>query len=180
MATKGRVRGLDAALRDFLAAYQVGGVGLDGISTCIITLPVTDWGDYGWMEQGQVSLAAGESANETFFTVPDDERVWLQSILGNRVSGDNTWAGISVVFPEGYGSGTRSKSMLALSTPATEIQWPDLTGRQTTDNQLDVSPILLEPGATLVVSPGGVGVAVTPFRFYIAMRRTKLIRALAP
>ncbi len=174
----GEIRGLNQAVLEYLANYKVAGEGLNGISNCVIALPIPDWSLWSWLERGtSASVAAGTAANVGVFTVPTDERVYLDSVIVLRTTGDNVIDYIYWAVAAGYGNGDLTSYLLRLTTPAVPIYWP--YGQQAI-NQGIGGPLLMEPGTSLSFRTSNVGVAASTFDYLIGMRRTKLIRALAP
>lgn len=171
--------GMSRALLDVLRAYRPSPNGVAQVSEeMLVTLPVSEWCDYAWMERVTVTLPIGSSAALTVFTVPNDERIHLGAMVARRVTGDNTISAIRVVYPEGYGSLTREAEIISV-TATTRVYWPDVGGTQTISYVLQASPLLLEPGSTIAVVPDGAGVATTDILSYLAMTRTKMVRAIA-
>ena len=180
MGVVGEYRGLDAALADVLAHYQPGPEGLASVDGCVITLPIEMWGQYAWVERVSASLSAGQGTAEVLYTVPADERNWLEYIYASRASGDNTVSAFRVIYPEGYFGGASGNLEAAeLVTPTTQLYWPDPGGAQTLLMQMP-TPAWLEPLTTVSLIPAGAGVGVSVFTSFIRLRRTKLIRHRDP
>ena len=174
----GVMAGLNASLIALLRNFQPGDLGVCVVDEKIqLSLPIAEWATWGWNQQDTITLGAGASAVVTVFTVPNDERIWLDYARCGRSSGDNDFRAIQITPPAGYSSLAANYSIMSLATLATSIYWP--SGQQTAD--VDVpGPILLEPGTIIQLLPGGTGVAATNVRIDINMRRTKMVRALAP
>lgn len=175
---QGNITGLGVALREFLRNYQIN-EDFQGISGCVLAMPVEDWASWAWVASGATpSIAAGNSDTITMFTVPDDERAYLDDVYARIDSGDNTINQLIVVQPAGYGGGNRTLMLLDLTTPATTIYWP--SGQQTIEYGAGPTPKLLEPGALLNVRPSGAGAAASVIEFNFSLRRTKIVRTLQP
>jgi len=177
---RGNVRGLDDALRDWLQRYFGGDQTSGGIQLCVLSLPLELWAWWGWIEVViSPSTAAGTATNLLLFTVPDDERVMLNAVLVDRETGDNEASYIEIVYPAAYSNGGTARQFLTqLVATASGIYWP--RGDQAILAGSGPEPVLLEPGTMVRVRSSTVGAAATTFRAQITMRRTKLIRALAP
>jgi len=179
--SKGDMVGLDQAILDVLRAYVPveGGVcNLDLALHC--TLPMPDWHLYAWAERVQQTVTAASSAAEVFFTVPNNERVTLQSIYVERISGDNTINILRVVAPPNYFGGLDGISdILYLSTAAAEAYWPDVGGKQGV-NWILGGPRLLEPGTTVGLVPSGAGASNTVWAFRLDLLRSKIVRSRVP
>lgn len=177
---EGEIQSLDGALRDFLTHYDPGQLPF-GIQTCVITLPLPDWATFSYLVNDVTpSISAGSSDRVNMYRVRQDERAWLDAVRVVRVSGDNNIADVGVTFPARYFEGDDGFGVLTiLQTPATNLWWPDRGGKQTIN--VDVpGPVLLEPNTVVQFLPDGSGVGATVFRFYLWLRRTKIIRAQLP
>lgn len=171
---------MSRALLDALRAYKPGSNGVHKLSDRMhIVLPIDDWCAFSWMDQSASSLTAGQTDAEVMFTVPNDERIWLESVSSRIVSGDNTLTGIRLVVPVGYGGGDRNAEII-LITAAVQVYWPDAGSGQVVQYVTNKAPLLLEPGTTIAVVPSGAGAAISTTSNYIWMRRIKMVRALAP
>jgi len=180
MAVTGVIENLDLALREYLAAYQPGALGLDGVGGCVISLPIPDWATFSWMENPAASVPAGSSVDLLVFTVPENERIWMQYFIGERTTGDNTLNGLNLVWPADYRNGTAPLNICTPTVAVTRLFWPDVGGILTLESQVGQEPILMEPGTGVYLSPSGAGASVSTFNVVLLLKRTKLIRAQAP
>jgi len=177
----GDIPGLPEAVADWLAHYHPGGEGLNGLSSCVVSLTIEEWALWNWIEVSTQAYTAAQDSLELMFTVPMDERAWLETALLEIATGDNTMSQIRIQPPAPYGSGTRDFYILELSTATTPIFWPDTGGVQSNVRYVMGSgPVLLEPGTTIHVLMGGEGVSAGNVRGTFCMRRTKLVRARTP
>lgn len=177
----GNIPGLDQAMIQALRAYRPATEGVSRLDPFLhVVLPLPEWYIYSWVEAVDVALEAGESDRQAGFTVPQDERVWIENVRFTRTSGDNTLDSISVTYPLGYGSGGRVLGLLSLSSAGTSIYWPDIAGRQTVNYAVDSVPLLLEPGTTVDIDPTGAGVAASVVALRMLIRRMKVVRAQPP
>lgn len=175
----GEIPGLQAALLDALRSYAPSDLGVCVLSpTLNVTLPIADWAVWGWIEVATVNLTAAQAGSITMFTMPQDERGWMEFITIARDSGDNTINSLNIVQPAGYGSGDRIVTLMSPSVASTTLFWPDLVSEQTLDatSKVDHSPLLLEPGGYVYFSASGAGASASVFRIRAFMRRTKVIR----
>jgi len=178
---KGEYRGLPESYRDIFARYKTGYEG-----PCLIdnelhpVLPIPEWGIFCWWHNVTLTVPIASSDFFAAFTVPDNERAWVDAITWQRTGGDNTVDLIQGTVAEGYGSVSAVLDMLRLGTAAADGFWPDNGGIQATLQRQMAAPLLLEPGTILSVRGGGGGAAETTFAIQLAMRRMKLIRALVP
>jgi len=181
----GDIPGLEQALHDILGHYRAGpdGLGLFGVGGCQVSLPIDNWLQYAWLEHElTASQAAAETDPVVMFTVPTNERAYLDYIHGERESGDNTYINLSLTVPDGYQSGGESglANLVVLAAAATRIYWPDDAGTQGVNNVIPGPGLLLEPGTTVELTPSGAGAGATVFRYRVGLRRQKIYRALAP
>lgn len=176
----GVMAGLNSSLLALMANFSPGDLGVCVVENKFqLSLPIPSWAEWAWTEEGDTASITAASATEiVIFTVPFDERAWLESAYVERLSGDNTWEILRYYQPAGYGSGNRRATMLQVDTPGTIIHWPHVD--QPVASGLGPNPILLEPGAEVRLRPGGAGVAATIGTYQLTMRRSKIIRALAP
>lgn len=176
---QGDIRNLDGALRDVMAQYKPGVNGLVGIDTCVITLPLESWSWYGWIEQANTaSIGAGVATTVALFTVPENERAWIDAVTVARVSGDNLCAAVPIAAGPGYGSGNRGLYLTQLATPVSAIYWPHVG--QTVTRGSGPTPLLLEAGGIVQFTTDGTGVSASVFSFTVSLRRTKIRRILVP
>jgi len=180
MAVKGIIENLDLALREYLDAYQPGALGLDGVSTCVIALPVPEWSVYGWSENPTISLTAAQVTDEPVFTLPLNERAWLQYFIAERSTGDNNIGNLGLTMPAEYRSGAALTNVCTAAVAGTKLFWPDIAGIVSLDSQAPSEPILLEPGSILSISPDGTGASASTWACRLLMKRMKLVRAQAP
>jgi len=177
---QGGIENLDRALREYLRSYRPIEEGLNGISTCVIDLPVPDWSVFSWWETVTVNLTAAQATVGTIFTVPTDERAYIKFIRGARVTGDNNFLTLRVTVPATYSGGGVTYNLITLAAATTDLYWPDIAGRQTVDYIVDAVPLLLEPGTVIETLPDGSGAGASTFTVVFNLMRTKLIRILAP
>jgi len=167
------------ALADILAHYRPSEEGASRIAGCFVSLPIPEWHQYAWMEAASTAnIAAGNSDDVTLFTVPADERVWLDNITVDRASGDNTWQALRLQPGAGYGTGGAVQSLLWLVTADANIWWPHPPQAITASG--GPGPLLLEPGSVIILRPSGAGASISVASYAILMRRMKLVRARAP
>jgi len=177
---RGEVVGIESALQGWLRNYREN-EGFDQLaSTKRVVLPLAMWAEYAWFERITATAGIGSSTTITLFVVPNDERAWLESIVSNRITGDNLLRSINLIQGPGYRSSGNAAEIVALTAAGATVYWPDDAGRQTVNYIFGATPILLEPGASISLIPDGAGVASTNFLNYIMLRRTKLIRSSEP
>lgn len=178
---RGDLFNLSQALLELCRAYVPSPEGPCAISDVLqVSLPYPEWHQYCWHELGTTpAIAIGSSAAVTLFTVPRNERAYLESVRLQRLTGDNNAALISVTYPVGYFDGTATCELLRLSPAAGEMYWPDAGGDQSMVFGLP-GHLLVEPGTLVGFTPDGAGSATSTFRYSIQMRRMKLVRSLAP
>jgi len=177
----GELPGLTQAIIDSLRNYKTSPAGICYLSSDLqVTLPYADWATYSWFEVGTETYAIAATNPQVIFTVPTNERVYLDCITVRRTSGDNLMNLIRLINPVGYGSGDRTVDLLSLSSSAANMWWPDMGGVQGLNWIANPGPILLEPGATVALDPNGSGVAETLFHWEMVLRRCKLSRQLVP
>lgn len=179
----GEIPGLDVAYLQALRQYRPGLLGPCYVGNLLIpTLSVPEWSVWSWLEADAApSQGAGSTDVVTIFTVPPDERAWLDGVVILRASGDNTIINLDITYPADYRSAAvPAIDLIYLATVNARIFWPDPAGQQTIDHGNPLGPILLEPGCTVRFDPNGAGVAATIWDYKIRLRRTKLIRALSP
>lgn len=176
---QGQIVGLDAALRDFLRTYEMPD-NFPGIKDCVLALPLPNWQEWGWVEQGDTaSQGAGSTTPVTVFTVPDNERAMLHSFELVRASGDNTTRSLSYTQGADYGTGSREQLLVYPAVAAVGVWWPIMA-------DLAISragapgPVLLEPGAIVAFLPEGAGVGATIWTYSLSLTRTKIVRVLTP
>lgn len=145
-----------------------------------VTLPVPYWAEAGYTDNGTANFTAGQLVTLALLQVPANERSMLYGVQATRVTGDNTIERIRMVQPSGYQTGSGVVELIFLSTPATEIWWPDPGGQQTLDRGLPVGPLLVEPLGVVEITSSGAGVAASTFDYQIVRRRIKMTRASAP
>jgi len=176
----GVMAGLNSSLLSLLANFSPGDLGVCVVDEKLqLSLTIPDWTSWGWVEgQGAPTIAASSSDPVTIFTVPADERCWLEGAQVARNSGDNTFGFLYVVQPPGYTSGDGRFNLIQLITAATSIYWP--CHEQVVSRCAGDTPLLLEPGATVLVTPSGAGVSETVASTNLFMRRSKIVRAMAP
>lgn len=177
----GWVSNLDVVLCDILVHYRPEQRGLDSVSSqAIVTLPTPDWAHYAWLAYSLQTVAASSSGLETIYTVPDNLRLWCESVVVQRQSGDNNAYGIVIIQPEGYFTGSPAHDrVIQLVSADADVFWPDPGGRQ--DVQWTIpGPMLLEPGTIIRLDPDGSGVGETIFRAWVRGRAMKITRARTP
>lgn len=181
MVVRGELRNLDGALSDILSNYQPGAEGIQELQGCVIALTHPEWAFFSWFEINlSASIPAANTDPVEIFTVPADQRIWLDWAMIFRITGDNLVSRITFTPPEDYRSGTADNgSLMRLVTPAALAFWPDSGGVQTPDILMP-APLLLEPGTVVSFIPDGSGVAASTFSSRLMMRRTKLVRARSP
>jgi len=177
---KGDIRRLGDALGDWLGNYQISGA-IGVVEGCYLSLGIEEWAWWAWLEADvSVSVAGGVAAGVSVFTVPGDERAWLDSLTIVRATGDNNLDYVRLIHPEGYRSGAVDLlRLLELTTPATGLYWPNTGGGQTV-TLAQPGPMLLEPGSLIQLVTDGSGASASTFDYAIRMRRTKMVRAKAP
>lgn len=176
----GEINNLDASLRELLEHYRPGELGVGRLSDVLqITLPLDLWPWFSWLEEGTTpSLSAGLGADQTIFTVPGNERIWLDYVMVQRASGDNTTNHLELTYPPGYFGGQAEMRILNF-TGTTLIYWPDPSAAQSPTYHRP-GPVLLEPETVVQFGLDGAGASASTFTYYLAMRRCKLVRALPP
>jgi len=150
------------------------------LSDMRISLPVPVWAEAAYVDNITSNYTAGQTISLTVLQIPANERAWLYGVQATRVSGDNTVSRIRVVQPAAYGSGARAVELLQLGTGTTVIFWPDPGGKQTIDQGMLGSPMLLEPLAIVQMTSDGAGAAGTAFDVQVVRHRIKLTRAEGP
>lgn len=177
----GSVPGLAETLRECLRAFKPSVEGVFQVMPqMMVSFPMEMWSSYAWPDVVTSTLAIGETDLEPVLTVPNDERVWLESMAVVRSSGDNVIIRLNAVQPDGYGTGDRGLDFLRLASGASSLFWPDPGGVQTITTINAYTPLLLEPGAIVSLTPTGAGASETIFVTRLQMRRSKLHRALVP
>lgn len=177
----GVIQGMDQAALDIYARYVTPPQGIYGVGATVIpTLPYPEWAWYSYLEVGTVSLSVAQGPAELLYTVPDDERNRFLGVYCLRNSGDNTLAGIQLLYPEPYRGGTGLVQALSLATAADRVSYPSLGPTPAVDNQLWSGPFIMEPGTAVRLSPGGVGSSTTVVAYHIQLERSKIIRAREP
>jgi len=173
----GTLRGGDRAMMEFLENYR----GPEGIGLQV-TLPVPDWDRYAYLITHLETWDAGRTASHSTYTVPDDSRAVLLAFRSFRVTGDNEIDSVHFVYPAAYQEGNEDESQLIAKGSTLDIFWPDSTGIQSTSATYmkGPTPILMEPGTQLVLTPSGAGVSVSTFQTLIDVLVCKIIRAQAP
>lgn len=179
--SSGEVPGLTQSLISLLRDYRPGDLGIKDLDAAIdVSLPVPEWAWWGWYDEVIGStVSAGSAADHVVYTVPQDERAWLDSFVMNRAAGDNLTDRLYLTWPTGYFAGENSEILIRVASGAQVVAWPDNGGRQDADF-IVAGPLLLEPGTTLGYRSTGAGVSGTTFRHHINMRRTKIIRTIVP
>jgi len=178
---QGDTPGLNQSFLECLRGYKPSINGVQYLNDhMVVSLPMEMWASYAWYDVVTSTLSAGETDLQPVLTVPNDERVYLESMAVIRSSGDNVIIRLNVAQPEGYGTGNRDLDFLRLAAGATNLFWPDPGGNQTVTTINAYTPLLLEPGAVVSLTPTGAGAGETIFVTRIQMRRTKIHRALAP
>lgn len=178
----GEIPGLDQALIDVLRAFKPGGVGVCELDPVIqVVLPVSWWMEWAWYETGSVSVPASGGDPVTMYTVPQDERNFLEYLTAERTAGDNTFNMFTVDCVDGYrGGADNDLRLLQLTTAGTIAVWPDRAGRQTLTEWVDTWPLMLEPGTTVMLDPAAAGSSASTFKYKIRLLRQKIVRARAP
>jgi len=100
---KGRLRGGDQALIQFLAQYRAP-EDLD----LNITLPVSNWDQYSRMETRTDVPIAGYAGTVDSYTVPLDQRVVMLDFRIFRDGGDNQFDFAEIIPPAAYGGSIRA------------------------------------------------------------------------
>lgn len=177
----GVMAGLNSSLLAWFANFSPSDLGIAVMDPKIqIALSVPDWASWTEFQSANTeSLDAGTSTEEVLHTIPDDERAVLQSVRVNRLTGDNTINWVEVLHPALYAPGNRQEILHQLSSADTQIFWPDYGGDQTCTLANPIPP-LLEPGSQIRLRPAGAGAGATVFTYYIRLKSTKLVRAIAP
>jgi len=179
----GVMAGLNRSLLALLANFDPGALGVCLVDDKLqLTLPVPDWSTWSHVAYATVTIGAGLATNTVLYTVPEDERNWLYSVTCFRESGDNLMDRLDLVFPLEYRTlGADGILVLMDVTGLTGVYWPDLGGVQTVTRKVDpTDPLMMEPGTTINLVPDGTGVASSNFYMIAFMKRSKLVRALAP
>mgnify|MGYP001600830820 FL=1 len=178
----GVLRGLDTALGGWLARFASRANQCRLSDECMVVFPVDHWADHAWSVNDVTgTIAIGSSTLVTIYTVPRDRRFHLEFIFVQRASGDNTAQTLTANQPAGYGPGAAWVDPLAeLTVGAASMQWPAYSGTYNYNRVAGALPVLLEPGATITLGPGGAGIATSTFNIYISGRLTPLVRARAP
>jgi len=177
----GELRGIPASLLGLLNRFSSSYNGVCWVSDEMqLVLPVPDWHLYAWTEALTANILATQTALETVFTVPTDERVYLDYVLVARATGDNLINNLAFSLPTGYFGGTQSVQFYGLNAGAALLYWPDTLDVATINNFQMPGPLLLEPGTIVQIDPTGAGSAASTWTVVLLMRRTKLIRARPP
>lgn len=177
----GVMAGLNSSLLEFLANFSPGDLGVCVVDERLqLTLPIPDWGVYSFFDCGDLVVAAAEDDPQTICTVPTNERAWVDGVRAQVTAGDNLLSRIQVVNPAGYGTDDRVVDLISITTSGGHVWWPDPGGKQAVSWILSTGPLLLEPGSSLRLDLNGTGVAATTVRYEALLRRSKLVRALAP
>jgi len=183
---KGELPGLDDALLNLLGHYRPGSLGVCVVEPGMrVVLPVESPFVWGWLESlTSPTAGAGDATALLIYTVPMDERNWLDSTYWVQVTGDNLIAALWVVPPAEYGSDptpdATTVGILNFSTNPSRAFWPDSGGIQANIQLAVPGPILMEPGTEVYLKPDGTGAATSTWLGQLRLRRTKLVRALAP
>jgi len=180
---QGVLNGLSATFLGVLQNFQAGDVGVCVIDPVVAaTLPVPMWAEYGWLFQGLTAeVAIAFTGTQVVYTLPLDERALLSSIFFENSTGDglgdNTVDEIYMLAPAGYGEGTRQIKLIVFSAGRGTGSWPLPIDSQSRTNP---PPIWMEPGTQIIFNIIGAGSVATQFYLNLVMRKTKLVRALAP
>jgi len=181
--TSGVLPGLERSLLAVLANYRPGDIGICEVGDKLqLTLNLDHWAEWFHYQTFLTpSIDAGANASVTVWTVPTDERAWLDFMYASRASGDNLVGAFVVIPPAGYFEGPLSPTYQVQQIPAGSETpfWPDPGGIQTVTTQA-VGPILMEPGSQVQIVASGAGVGASTFNVRLALRRTKLMRAMVP
>jgi hypothetical protein len=118
--------------------------------------------------QGSASIAIASGAWIPVMVVPADERWRLVTLFLERDSGDNLFSRVRVVHAAEYVTGGNSKLLSAPFTAAASV----FIGQG--------SPLPLEPGASIEVLMGGVGIAASVVIGFANIEATKMIRQRGP
>jgi len=181
--TSGVLPGLETSLLHQLLNYRPGDIGICELAEQLqLTLPLADWAQYAFHVQVDVSLTATQDDPETIWTVPDNERIWLQSAVTYRSTGDNLAVGFRLIYPAAYKevASVQYVDIIGGMTAATNIFWPDPGAMQALYTTYVPPPLLLEPGTIIQLDPGQAGVSASVFATHLTMRRTSLVRAMVP
>lgn len=182
--TSGVMAGLNDSLIHLLRNFDPGPEGVCLVDQKLqLVLPVPEWSRWAFTIAGAVaSMAAALDTPVIFQTVPGDERWWLEYVRLARASGDNTAGQIRVNSAPAYGQGDLATPIIVITTPVATIFWPDQGGIQTVTDRFDMpyDGFLLEPGASIAITPDGAGVAATVFNYEVSIKKTKIIRAIVP
>ena len=180
----GVIAGLNSSLLHLLANFSPGDLGVCVVDEKLqLSLSLPEWSRWACaLVDTMPSMTATENDPEPIVTVPGDERWWLDSVWIERQTGDNNITGINLVMPEGYFVGAGSVPLFTSPSGPTKVIWPDNRGDFTYDFAVDMPPggLLMEPGAVLELDPSGSGVAATVFKYWILVKRSKLIRSMVP
>jgi len=180
----GVIGGLNASLLALLAAFDPGSLGVCLVDEKLqMSLPIPEWSRWQATLKGSMaSMSAGEGDPEPIFTVPTDERWWLDFVMVLRASGDNTITRLSLKYPEGYYSGINVVPMLDTAGGLTQLQWPDprLEFAYVYVMPMPVAGLLLEPGTQLLLDPSAAGAGATVFDYEVLVKCTKVVRAQSP
>jgi len=172
--------GMSEALIELLSQYRPGEQGVCLVApTMVPVLPLPYWAEAGHgVGDPTGTIAIGSSALVTLYTCPRGERVLLCSAAVRRLTGDNTLSTLRVTYPSDYATGDGAIYLADMVTAGPYIFWPpDLTA---VNIAAGPAPILLEPGAQIILQPSGAGAATSTFNFQFALRRTRLHQAMAP
>jgi len=174
--------GLDTTLRELLRGYMPS----DG-GPCIIgneismSIPLPASMEWSSFTSAEITLAAAEADPTTVYTIPNDERFWLEFVMTNRRSGDNLFNAIEIEWPAGYWRGETAVQQLLIVTAAGNVFWPDPAAVQAgLAIPLAHVPLLLEPGTIIRCDPTAAGVSATVVRVLLVGRTSKVVRHLAP
>jgi len=176
----GEIPGISQALLESLLAWRPSELGVCVVDPAVqVVLPYPEWYWYTFVEQlTSPEVAIGSVLPNLLYTVPVNERAWLDGISCIRDSGDNLALDLRIVLPAGYGSGTRTILLTNLTTADDVIYWP--AGLQTVNRAIGPAPVLLEPGTLVELIPSGAGSATSTWNSAVLLRRTNLVRSMVP
>lgn len=179
--SSGEIPGLTQSLLSLLRDYRPGDLGIKDLADRIsVVLPVPEWAWYAWYDEVIGStISAGLATDVVTYTVPTDERCWLDNFVMNRAAGDNLIDRMYLTYPAGYQNLANTDLIIRVASGTDVVAWPDPGGRQDADF-ITAGPLLLEPGTTMGYRTTGAGVSGTTFRHHLNMRRTKIIRTTTP